>query len=132
MRSLGVLILVGVAYYLAARLCLRLALVERNVTALWPPTGIAVVAFYGLGRRVWPAVAAAAFLVNAPISRSLLATLITAAGNTAAPWLAAYLLRRAGFRPQIDRRRDAVALVVLGALVSMLVSATVGSTVLVA
>jgi serine phosphatase RsbU (regulator of sigma subunit)/integral membrane sensor domain MASE1/anti-sigma regulatory factor (Ser/Thr protein kinase) len=126
-----VLVLVGVAYYLAARVSLRLALVERNVTPMWPPTGIAVVAFYAFGRRVWPAVAAAAFFVNAPISRSLLAALVTAGGNAAAPWLSAYLLRRVGFRPQLDRRRDAIALVLLGALASMLVSATVGSAVLV-
>jgi serine phosphatase RsbU (regulator of sigma subunit)/integral membrane sensor domain MASE1/anti-sigma regulatory factor (Ser/Thr protein kinase) len=131
-QRIGVLLFVGVAYYLAARVSLRLALVERNVTPLWPPTGIAVVAFYGLGRRAWPAVAAAAFFVNAPISRSLLAALITAAGNTAAPALAAYLLRRVGFRLELDRRRDAVSLVLLGALASMLVSATIGSAVLVA
>ncbi len=127
-----VLLLVGLAYYLAARVSLRLALVEENVTPLWPPTGIAVVAFFGLGHRAWPAIAVAALLVNAPISRSPLAALATAGGNTIAPLLAAFLLRRVEFRPQLDRRRDAVVLVLLGALGSMLVSATIGSAVLVA
>jgi serine phosphatase RsbU (regulator of sigma subunit)/integral membrane sensor domain MASE1/anti-sigma regulatory factor (Ser/Thr protein kinase) len=125
-------VLVGLAYYLAARLSLRLALVEENITPLWPPSGIAVVAFYGLGRRAWPAIAVAAFLVNAPISNSTLAALGVAAGNTVAPLVSALLLRRVDFRPQLDRRRDAVALVVLGALGSMLLSATIGSFVLVA
>lgn len=128
----GTLLLVGAAYYLAARLSLRLALVERNVTPLWPPTGIAVVAFFGLGRRMWPAISTAAFLVNVPISNSLWAAVAVAGGNTIAPLTAAYLLRRVDFRPQLDRRRDAVALVLVGALASMAISATIGSSVLVA
>ncbi|MFI0216010.1 MASE1 domain-containing protein [Streptomyces lydicus] len=41
------------------------------------------------------------------------------------------LLRRAGFRVRMDRLHDAVALVCLGALTGMLMSATVGSGVLV-
>lgn len=130
-RNAATLLGVGLAYYLAGRLSLRLALVERNVTPLWPPTGVAVVAFFGLGRRAWLPIAVAAFLVNAPISRTALAALATSAGNTIAPMASAYLLRRVGFRRELDRRRDAVALVFLGALASMLLSATVGSAALV-
>ena len=47
--ALGALVLVGVVYFLAARVSLRLALVERNDAPLWPPTGIAVFACLGLG-----------------------------------------------------------------------------------
>ncbi|MGA9162727.1 MAG: SpoIIE family protein phosphatase, partial [Actinomycetota bacterium] len=107
-----------------------LALVQDNITPLWPPTGVALVAFLRYGRRVWPGVAIAAFLVNLPIS-TLPAAVITAAGNTVAPMVAAWLLERAGFRQRIDRVRDVVALVVLGALLSMTISATVGSAALV-
>src|SRR5438128_9553600 len=124
-------VLVGCAYYVAARLGLRLALIQKNVTPLWPPTGIAVVAFLVLGRRVWPGVALAAFLVNLPISANAPAAAVTAVGNTLAPLLAAALLDRVGFRWQIDRRRDAIAIVFLGALLSMLVSATIGTLTLV-
>src|SRR5437763_3532111 len=122
---------VGVLYYAAARLGLRLALVQKNVTPLWPPTGIAVVAFLVLGRRMWPGVALAAFLINLPISTNALAAAVTAVGNTLAPLAAAFLLERVGFRRELDRLRDALAIVVLGALVAMLVSATVGTTTLV-
>lgn len=52
----GQLVLLGLAYYLTARLSLRLALVNEVVTPIWPPTGIALVALLGFGRRVWPAV----------------------------------------------------------------------------
>jgi PAS domain S-box-containing protein len=120
-------ITVGAAYYVAARLGLRLALIEENVTPLWPPSGIALVAFLVLGRGVWPGIALAALLVNAPISTTVWAAAATAAGNTVAPLLAADLLRLAGFRREIDRVRDATAIVFLAALAAMLVSASVGA-----
>jgi PAS domain S-box-containing protein len=123
LRSVGL----GVAYYLAARLSLRLALVGENITPLWPPTGIALAGFVLLGRRLWPGVAIAAFAVNLPISETALAAAATAAGNTLAPLTAATLLRRAGFRRQLDRLRDVLAIVLLAALASMLISATIGA-----
>lgn len=127
----GALVLVGTAYYLGARLGLSLSLVERNVTPLWPPTGIAVAAFLLLGRSMWPGVALAAFAVNLPISAGPLPAAVTAAGNTLAPLVAAALLSRVGFRRQLDRQRDALAIVFLGALASMLISATIGAVTLV-
>jgi integral membrane sensor domain MASE1/anti-sigma regulatory factor (Ser/Thr protein kinase) len=127
----GVL-LVAVAYYTAAKLGLRLALVGRNITPFWPPTGIAVVAFLVLGRSVWPGVALAAFVVNLPITTGVLPAAATAAGNTLAPLVAATLLAKVGFRREIDRLRDATAIVFVGALLSMSISASVGTGVLVA
>ena len=126
-RYLGALVLVGAAYYIGARVGLTLSLVERNVTPLWPPTGIAVAAFLLFGRSLWPGVAVAAFAVNLPIGEGPLAAAVTAAGNTLAPLVAAVLLTRVGFRPQLDRRQDAWAIVFLGALASMLISATIGA-----
>ena len=52
---------------------------------------------------------------------------MTAAGNTVAPLVAATLLMRVGFRRQLDRQQDALAIVFIGALASMLISATIGS-----
>ena len=120
----------GVAYYLAAQLSLHLALVGENITPLWPPTGIALVGFLLRGRRLWPGVAIAAFAVNLPISANVVAAATTAVGNTLAPVVAATLLGRVAFRPQLDRLRDALAIVFLAALGSMLISATIGATTL--
>ncbi|HEX5936127.1 MAG TPA: MASE1 domain-containing protein [Actinomycetota bacterium] len=122
-------LLLGLAYYLAARLSLELALVDENITPLWPPSGIALVGFLLFGSRLWPGVALAAFVVNLPISGSALAALVTAAGNTLAPIAAAVMLRRVGFRPQLDRLRDALA-IVIAALASTTISATIGATTL--
>jgi serine phosphatase RsbU (regulator of sigma subunit)/anti-sigma regulatory factor (Ser/Thr protein kinase) len=125
-------VVVGVGYYLGARLGLGLSLVEHNVTPLWPPTGIALAGFLLFGRRIWPAVALAAFAANLPIHTGVLPAVVTAVGNTAAPLVAAFLLERLGFRRQLDRGRDAMLLVFPAALGSMLISATVGTATLVA
>ena len=125
------LALVAVAYYVSARLGLELALVHGQVTPVWPPTGIALVAILVFGVRVWPAVAVAAFAVNLPIGPNPLGAACIAAGNTLAPLTAAALMKRAGFRLELDRLRDAAVIILLGALTGMAVSATVGSLVLV-
>src|SRR6266480_729927 len=90
--KIAVLIL---AYYGTAILSLRLALVRGQVTPIWPPTGIALVALLLFGRRLWPGIAVGAFLVNVPISPSPLVALGITAGNTLAPLFATALLRKA-------------------------------------
>jgi anti-anti-sigma factor len=126
----GRLVLVGVVYYVAARLSLQVALVGNVVTPIWPPTGVAVVALLVYGFDVWPAISLAAFAVNAPIHGAIVGSTLIAIGNTLAPMVGVALLRAAGFRRELDRLRDAVALVVLGALVAMTVSATFGTSAL--
>src|SRR2546429_10030043 len=54
----------GTTYVLAAKLSLRLATVHPSASPFWPPTGIAIVTLLLLGVRFWPAIFAAAFLVN--------------------------------------------------------------------
>ena len=108
-----------------------MALVHGQVTPVWPPTGIALAAFLLLGRGAWPAIALAAFAVNLPIGPSPVGAAAIAAGNTLAPLIAVELLRRADFHRELDRLRDAIALIVIGALGGMAISATIGSSVLV-
>lgn len=122
---------VAAAYYVAARLGLLQQLVRGQVTPLWPPTGVALAGLLFFGLRVWPGIALGAFLVNVSIGPTVLAVLGIVAGNTLAPVCAYLMLRRAGFREELDRLRDVLALVFLGALAGMLISSTVGSGVLV-
>jgi signal transduction histidine kinase len=131
LRAFLRLALVAVTYWIAARLSLTLALVHGQVTPIWPPTGIALVAVLVLGRWVWPAIFAGALAVNLPIGPSPLGAAFIATGNTLAPLVAAELLRPVGFRLELDRLRDAAAIIGLGALVSMSISASVGTSVLV-
>src|SRR5205807_2757274 len=128
-RELLRLTALAVLYWIAARLSLNLALVHGQVTPIWPPTGIAVVAILLMGRRVWPAIAAAAFALNLPLGPSPAGAALIAAGNTVAPLAAAEILRRTGFQLELDRVRDALAIIV-AALLAMTISATCGTAVL--
>ncbi|MEU9115536.1 MASE1 domain-containing protein [Streptomyces sp. NPDC048483] len=127
----GWILAVAAVYYGGAKLGLLQEVVRGQVTPLWPPTGIALTALLLLGFRTWPGIALGAFLVNVTLGPSLPVVLAIVAGNTLAPMLSYRLLRSAGFRVRMDRLRDAVALVFLGALTGMLVSATVGTGALV-
>src|SRR6185437_16966982 len=80
---------VGVAYFAAARFGLSLAFTTRQVTAVWPPTGIALVAFLVWGIRVWPGVFIAALVANAMTYEGLTTALGIAVGNTCAVVLGA-------------------------------------------
>ncbi|MFG2294549.1 MASE1 domain-containing protein [Streptomyces sp. NPDC048603] len=122
---------VAAVYYGAAQVGLLLQLVRDQVTPLWPPTGVALAGLLVLGLRVWPGIALGAFLVNVFLGPSLIAVLAITAGNTLAPVCACLMLRRAGFRNELDRLRDVLALVFLGALLGMLISSSIGSGVLV-
>ncbi|MFI6602366.1 MASE1 domain-containing protein [Nonomuraea sp. NPDC050536] len=135
LRGLAVLCLqtlgVAGAYFAAAKLGLQHELVRGQVTPLWPPTGIALACLLLMGLRIWPGITLGAFLVNVPIGPTALAVVVISAGNTLAPVCSYLLLTRVGFRTTLDRLRDALALVFLGALGGMLVSATMGTGALV-
>ncbi|MFI5619788.1 MASE1 domain-containing protein [Streptomyces sp. NPDC051567] len=124
---------VGAAYYAGGRIGLLQQVVVDGavVTPLWLPTGISLSALLWAGLRVWPGIALGAFLVIDALSPFGLVGLGIVAGNVAAPVCAFLMLRRAGFRTALDRLRDGVALVFLGGLLPMLISATVGAGLLV-
>ena len=128
-RLLVDLLIVATLYWVGARLGLRLAFANRNVTAVWPPTGIAVAAFFLFGTRVWPGVLAGAVLANLTNGASVETSIGIAIGNTLAPLFAGYFLRSVGFRGELDRVADVVNITAAG-LLGMLVSATLGTTAL--
>jgi signal transduction histidine kinase/integral membrane sensor domain MASE1/CheY-like chemotaxis protein len=98
-----------------------------QVTLVWPATGLALAAVVLFGLRVWPAIALGAFAANVTTQEPPLVAAGVALGNTLEAVAAGWLLERAGFRPRLGRLEDALALVVCGALVSTLLSATVGT-----
>src|SRR5688572_10600467 len=57
--------LLAAVYFGAAKLGLTMGYVAEQVTAVWPPTGIALAALLFFGYRVWPAITLGAFLANA-------------------------------------------------------------------
>src|SRR5256886_330473 len=128
---LGVTLGVGVVYFLAGKLGLAYAIVHANATPVWPPTGIALAAVLLLGRGVWPAIFAGAFLVNLTTAGAVVASLGIAAGNTLEALVGAFLVERfAGGVAAFERAQDIFKFVALAGLVSTTVSATIGVTTL--
>jgi integral membrane sensor domain MASE1 len=120
-------------YYGAAKLGLSLAFETPSVSAVWAPTGIALAALVLFGMRLWPGVALGAFLANVGTGVPLLAVFGITAGNTLEALVGAYLLMAvAGFRPTLERVRDVTWFVLLAAITSTAISATIGTTSLLA
>ncbi|MFC4499640.1 MULTISPECIES: MASE1 domain-containing protein [Streptomyces] len=118
---------VAAGYLAAGRLgLLRQLVVTGTVSPVWPPTGVAVAALLILGIRAWAGIALGVVLVIMSITTPSPLAAVNVVGSTAAPVLAYLMLRRVGFRTDLARLRDGLALVFLAALTAMLLSATVG------
>jgi PAS domain S-box-containing protein len=120
------IVLAGVIYYLAGLSSVAPSAAAPITKALWLPAGIGVAAFLLCGNRVWPAIAAAGALLSWQVHPNLgfaFGGMICAAGEA---FLAAWLLRRVGFRPSLERLRDALFFLLLGTVLAPAVTATVG------
>jgi PAS domain S-box-containing protein len=123
------LALIAAVYFGAAKLGLTMAFVAEQVTAVWPPTGIALAALLLFGYRLWPGIALGAFLANATANAPLATAMGIALGNTLGALAGAWMLRRpVHFDPALGRVKDVLGLVVLAAGLSTMVSATIGVT----
>jgi PAS domain S-box-containing protein len=76
------MVVVAGAYFLLAKLGLRLASVNPSASPIWPPTGIALAAVLLAGWRIWPAIFVAAFAANATTAGTLATSAAIATGNT--------------------------------------------------
>lgn len=120
-------------YFATAKLGLALAFVNASVTAVWPPTGIALAALLLGGYDLWPAVFVAAWLANFTTAGSALTSAAIAGGNTLEAVVGAYLVTRfAGGRDAFARLRNVLRFALFTGVVAAAVSATVGVSALVA
>lgn len=130
-RSYWVQVLVVfVAYYAAGRIGLSSPFTSNNISPVWPASGIALTAVLLFGYRVWPGIAAAAFLVNFG-TIPVVAAVGLGCGNTLAALTGAFLLTRlAHLDVSLSRLRDVLWLILYGSVCSTMVSASIGVTVL--
>ncbi|MET0594546.1 MAG: MASE1 domain-containing protein [Polyangiaceae bacterium] len=127
-RSRSILELAGLtlAYVVMARLGLLMDAVHGFATLVWPASGLSLAALFLFGNRLWPAVAAGAFLANLWAGAPIAVALGIAAGNALEALVGAAVLRQvSGFRPSLDRVRDALG-IIAAAIGSTVVSATLG------
>jgi signal transduction histidine kinase len=126
-RFVIALILLAAIYTAAARAGLVLDAIAGFATLVWAPTGISIAALLLFGFRLWPAIFVGAFVANSLTGASVLAALGIACGNTLEAVVATAILSRTpGFRLGLDRLEDVARFIVLGAVLSTAISATVG------
>ncbi|MEX2394986.1 MAG: MASE1 domain-containing protein [Actinomycetota bacterium] len=118
-------VVLAALYIVGAKLGLALDFSNTHVSAVWPPTGIAVAALMLCGPRVAPGIYVGAVLANVLDGVALPLALGIGVGNTLAPLAAYGLVRRFDVRPTLERLRDTILLPVI-AMASMTISATAG------
>jgi PAS domain S-box-containing protein len=123
--SIGLFVLVGFAYFLAARLSLLLLTKPDGVAVFWPASGIAAGALIAIGPAArWPVAAGAAvatIVANLMGDRTLMGALVFALCNAGEALLAGWLIERYfGLSFSLDRLSH-----VLGLLGSAIVAAAV-------
>lgn len=118
---------VTILYFGAAKFGFLLASPTKQVTPVWPPTGIAIVAFLLFGARAAPGVFVAAFAVNLVTDEPWYTALGISCGNVLGPYLGALFLKRvAHIDVTLARVRDMLSLVAYGAFGAMTLTATSG------
>src|SRR5882724_4977312 len=92
--KLAALALITGIYFGAGKLGLSLAFLNRQASAVWPPTGLALAALLLLGNWVWPSILLGAFLVNWDKSGQITTSSFIAVGNLLEALVGATLARR--------------------------------------
>jgi PAS domain S-box-containing protein len=128
LRGAALAVATAAVYFAAARIGLALAVTVEQVSMVWPATGVALAAVIRFGPRwTWPGIALGAFGANLLLQEPIFTAAGIAAGNTLEAVVGALALQRVGFRPSLERLRDALALMILAAGAATTLSASVGA-----
>jgi integral membrane sensor domain MASE1 len=127
LRSLAAMAALAGLYYAAARFGLSWAVLQENVTAIWPPSGLAIAVLARFGFRLWPGIFLGSVAANLSTSAGLQTSVAIGAGDTLEAVLAVVLLASAGFDQRLGRLSDVFRLIVFGGAVAPLVAAVNGA-----
>ncbi len=125
-------LLFSLAYFLGAHFGDWLTFKPSNFNTFWPPSGLLVAILLLNPTRYWPAFLLAVYPANLAFDlmhgRPLWVTLIFCTGNCAEGLVGAFLLRRLfGKSFSLTSIREYIGLILLSALLSTTVSATIGT-----
>lgn len=114
-------------YFITALLGLSLEAVNNFAALIWLPSGISLAVLLIFGFKLWPGIVLGAFLANFLNGAPFFSALGISLGNTLEPLIAAVILRKFfDFRNSLDRLKDVLGLIIFGALLCTMISATFG------
>lgn len=132
--------LLTIIYLITSKFGQMLAIPPGLVTPLWPPSAVALASLLLLGYRVWPAIWLGSFIGNFNllfnpdhISSAFAAAFLIASGSSLAGLLGAYFFKRmAGGNNPTQNTYNVFIFIVFSSFLAYLISATVGSSSLLA
>lgn len=130
MRAWSLNLIVAAAYFATGWLGLQVPYYGHHVTLVWAPTAVALAAVILAGPIAIPGIALGCLGLNVTLEPGHPGpAALIAIGNTLAPALTGtVLVRRYGFRPQLDRLRDAFLYLAVGVVGTGLIAATLGAS----
>ncbi|MCB5186929.1 EAL domain-containing protein [Methylobacillus caricis] len=118
--------MIGLCYFLLAQSAIQFGVPKTIAVLIWPPAGFALAMLVIGGHRFLPGLLIGAFFAEYSIGLPIMVAIVIALGNIASAWLANYMLKRmVQFDPAMTRLRDLLGLMVLGAVLSPVLGATV-------
>ena len=121
------MLLLATIYFFCGTFGLSLASINKSVSPIWPPTGVALAILILRGRDLRPGVFIGAFLVNIVQQGTVFTALGMATGNTLEAYTGAWLVcRYAGGARAFERIGNVLRLLLLAGFMSTAVSATFG------
>lgn len=118
---------IATVYLATAKLAVVTLGLGAEASPVWPPAGIALAALLLYGRSTWIGVALGAFLFAQSFGVSDLVASIAALSSSLQAVAGELFLRRFGFDANLRRLRDVFGLVVLAAIISTLINATLST-----
>ncbi|HUF27631.1 MAG TPA: MASE1 domain-containing protein [Gemmatimonadaceae bacterium] len=126
-RYIAGVLFVALLYILGAQIGAEVSFVERSVSPVWPPSGIAIAMLLLLGVRYWPGVALGILVETIIGSAPFSSVVLISTGNTLVAVGSVMVLQRLTLgRSPLDRPDDTLRLIVIG-LAGPVVAAAIGT-----
>ncbi|MPS49731.1 EAL domain-containing protein [Methylobacillus sp.] len=118
----------ALGYFLLGHSAIQLGTPATFSTFIWPPAGFALAVLILAGARMLPGLLLGAVATQYTAGLVFPASFLIGCGNVASAALGYYLLKRfIRFEPEMTRLRDLMGMVLVGAVISPLLSATSGA-----
>ena len=126
------IILLAASYFIASKLGFELAIVHTNVSTIWPASGIALAAVLRYGPRILPGVVLGDLLADLSTDIPFSISAVITVGVTLEAVLGVWLVHKLrGFNPTLQTVASVFGVIVVAAIVSPVIAASVGTSALI-
>lgn len=125
-RLIGVWLGIATLYFFLAKFGLQFAFLNKSITTIWFPTGLATACFFLFGNAVISAIFVGAFLTNITITGLSFLSFCIAIGNTLEAVIIIYIIKKFINNFEIFGSIRNITIVVIAFILGSIVSASLG------